>query len=1014
MRPKISHRLGALLLLAFALIGKPWPGRPCLGQIVGYNHPELKWLTIETPHFFVHYHEGAERTAREIARIAEQIYKPVTSLYLYEPNGKVHFIVRDHDDFSNGVAYYYDNKIEIWATPMDFELRGTHPWLLNVVTHEFTHIVSLQVSQKFGRRIPAFYLQLLGYEREKRPDVLYGFPNRILSFPLAGTTIPVWFAEGVAQYQTPDIAHDFWDSHRDMILRMAVLEDRMLDFSEMGVFGRNSLENEMAYNHGFALVNYLVNKYGEKALRQILKKMQAPWRLSFDQALRAVLGMGGKELYEQWVSHLKKVYRDGVRRISKNLVQGEIIESKGIGNFFPVWSPDGQKIAYLSNKGSDYLHQTSLWLYDLRKKKARLLRGGIESSISWSPKGDAIAYARKRRVNRYGSHYFDLFVYRLDKKKEQALTQGYRARSPDWSPDGKKLVFIFTRDGTDNLAIYDFKTGKIRPITRFKDGTQIFRPRWSPNGRLIVFSLSKGGKHGRNLATIRPDGSRFKYLLRTSGDARDPVFSPSGKRVYFSWDKGGIFNIYRINLRTKKIEPVTNVLGGAFMPDIHRSGKLVYSLYTADGYKIALIRRVKRVKAASYLAYNKLPRSRQWYQRKSKAASRKGGGLPSGRASPGRAGDKSGSSKSAQELKAQPYRNHYTPIAFLPRVMSDYGTLKLGTYFYSSDVLNQYEIFGGVALNRQLDYDVFGLIYYRKHWPTFFMEVYNQVRHTKEGDVQYRYNLLEANVGLELKLSDYLTLRGSFIFSHYSGRMTTYILGLKNSFGYTYFIGRDFSSLWRYRRVKTAPDDKINPSSGREVLFRYDRQLNKFIRGFKIHSTYGTIVEDYAPYNYNQFYLEWREYRSLPWKHTLEFRLRGGYIDRPVEGFFHFFAGGLVGLKGYPYYSIEGEKMASVTLIYRFPLSRHLDIQIAPFYLDKLFVGIFGEYGNAWSEARIPWRDFKRDAGLQIRLDLIAFYSYPMKLFWDVAYGFNRFQHRGQSYGQEFRFYFGLAFAYLD
>lgn len=46
-----------------------------------WTHPELKWNTIETEHFFVHFHDGAEQTGKLTAKIAEDIYKPITSLY---------------------------------------------------------------------------------------------------------------------------------------------------------------------------------------------------------------------------------------------------------------------------------------------------------------------------------------------------------------------------------------------------------------------------------------------------------------------------------------------------------------------------------------------------------------------------------------------------------------------------------------------------------------------------------------------------------------------------------------------------------------------------------------------------------------------------------------------------------------------------------------------------------------------------------------------------------------------
>ena len=42
------------------------------------TNPGLKWKTISTEHFDVHFHEGAEWTAEQTARIAEEIYGPIT------------------------------------------------------------------------------------------------------------------------------------------------------------------------------------------------------------------------------------------------------------------------------------------------------------------------------------------------------------------------------------------------------------------------------------------------------------------------------------------------------------------------------------------------------------------------------------------------------------------------------------------------------------------------------------------------------------------------------------------------------------------------------------------------------------------------------------------------------------------------------------------------------------------------------------------------------------------------
>ena len=88
-------------------------------QFIDYPHPELKWQSFDTEHFTIHFHNGTKNTALIVAKIAEEIYQPVTDLYHYKPTGKIHFIIRDTDDYSNGGAYFFDNKVEIWASNLD-------------------------------------------------------------------------------------------------------------------------------------------------------------------------------------------------------------------------------------------------------------------------------------------------------------------------------------------------------------------------------------------------------------------------------------------------------------------------------------------------------------------------------------------------------------------------------------------------------------------------------------------------------------------------------------------------------------------------------------------------------------------------------------------------------------------------------------------------------------------------------------------------------------------------------
>ncbi len=1006
--PKRAVRLVCVVWLALSGSLRAQPGAE--------NHPELRWYSIETEHFYVHFHDGTERSARLVAGIAEEVYQPVTALYDYRPGGKYHFIVRDHDDYSNGAAFFYDNKIEIWATPLDFELRGTHDWLRNVVTHEFTHMISLQASMKITQRVPAIYFQAIGYEDERRVDVLRGGPNVIVSYPLAMMVAPAWFAEGVAQFQVPGRAEDSWDTHRDMILRTATLDNRLLSYNEMGVFGKNSLGNEKVYNHGFAFVAYLADRYGLETLKKVTRGLRGVFRLTLDGALKQATGKTGQTLYREWVEWLQTRYAYQTREVLANRVEGEVIEPVGQANFHPEWSPGGTSLAYLSNRGQDYLSQTQLVWRDLERGRERTLKGGVAYAFCWSPDGKRIAYADKSARGRGGSHYYDLYLLDVASSKTTRLTVSARAHSPNWSPDGRKLVFVHGADGTENLGVLDLESRRARDLTHFAAGEQVYKPRWSPDGSRILFSLSRG--RGRSLYVLDVATGAMEALLEDAHDARDGVFSPDGGKVYFSWDKTGIFNIYSMDLATGEITQWTNVTGGAFMPCVDQRGRLIFSRFTSDGYKIALIEHPRPVDPAGarYLTYKDDVKLAS-VEHAALTAPSAGNGAPH-QATP------------APELKVENYSSHYSPIAFLPRIMLDYGTVKPGAYFYSSDVLDKYGFIAGFDLNRHGDYDLFALLEFRRLGPTLFLEGYNQVQHTsvpvdsieqirrglfRETSDRFRYNLLEVDAGMRFKLADRWDLSAAFVFSRYGARVKFRESFGETSFGYTYFIGRDFTARLGYRGLRPYRHAEINPI-GRSLSLEYTLAFDKFLQGFEIDNRFvDGIGEVFKPYNYHRVTLNWREHAALPIEnHTFTLDVRAGLISTRVDSFFHFFGGGLLGNRGYPYFAIEGSRMLVGRLTYRFPLVSHLDLRLLHLYFDKIFLGAFFDVSNGFSGGDFDLGHSQKSVGVQLRLDAFSFYSFPARFSFDAAYGLDRFSNARQVYGKEWRFYFGLSFGYLD
>lgn len=994
--------------------------------------PDYEWLTIKGEHVYVHYHPEAERTARTVLKIAEEVWGPITSLYEYEPE-TVHFVIKDIDDYSNGATYFFDNKIEIWASALDFDLRGTHNWLRNVISHEFTHMVQIQSSMKLSRRFPAFYFQFMNYEKKRRPDILYGFPNFIASYPIASVNVPAWFAEGTAQYMRKEFGYDDWDTHRDMILRCYALSNKMLTWNQMGVFDKTSLGNESVYNAGFALTRYISQKYGEDKLQKISRKLGKLSNFTIDAAIKDVIGITGKELYDEWKTFLKNDYEKRTKDVLENRVEGELIAQKGFGNFYPVFY-DSSKILYISNKENDYFGMSSIFLLDLKTKQEKLLVPLVRSTIARIPGEDKIVYAKLSDDNPRWNNIHDLYVYDLKTEKSKRITFGLRANNPDVSPDGKKIVFLFQKDGTTNVGIVNIDGTEFRQLTFFNSGEQVYNPKFSPDGSYVVFGYSL--KNTREIARVNTDGSNFSILISNGYDNRDAVFDHEGNLIYSS-DETGIFNLYKINLDTKEKIRLTNVVGGAFQPTVDFNGNIIYSGYTADGFKLFYLSKEEQ---------NKVDDSKKYIWRNNPPLSedKPKGDLVNFNLSHLINYDDT----NVHNFNAEKYKGYFSRVSIIPFIRYDNYTtsnyaidrIKPGVYLASSDYLNRFSFFAGGAINKRFERDLFLSFEYRDKLPILYklglrpeagVEIYSISRKANtlilfdsldtsfNTTTDVTYNLFETDFYLRHKIfTEGNNLEFRFVLSSYTATLGSFIFPNTNilypTTNDTYFIGRDFQIKYNHDGIKPTVDSDINPV-GRKIELKYDYEFNRYNPDGEYTVEDGMLKPKYKNFNFHRIEINWKEFIEIKKDHTLTTQFRAASILGPtVPDFFDFYLGGLIGMKSYPFYSVSGNELGWINLTYRFPLIKNIDTRIGHLYIDKIYMSVYGDFGNAWNGKIPSLKDFKKGAGIELRIKMNSFYIFPTSLFFNAAYAFDKFSRKimneNVTYGKEWNFYGGILF----
>lgn len=156
----------------------------------------------------------------------------------------------------------------------------------------------------------------------------------------------------------------------------------------------------------------------------------------------------------------------------------------------PTWSPDGRRIAFISDDGAvadaGYkLIDMSLFVIDADGKNLKkyivpgFFTGGVDWP-TWSPDGKQIAYER------FGtSKPSQLHAYKIDADQERALTDYPEgAYAPAWSPDGQWIAFTLRSQGKHD--VYALPVAGGQPVKLTDSGANL-APAWSPDGTLLAY-----------------------------------------------------------------------------------------------------------------------------------------------------------------------------------------------------------------------------------------------------------------------------------------------------------------------------------------------------------------------------------------------------------------------------------------------------------------------------------------------------------------------------------------------
>ncbi len=196
------------------------------------------------------------------------------------------------------------------------------------------------------------------------------------------------------------------------------------------------------------------------------------------------------------------------------------------------WSPDGQKLIF--GMDNDNIRSDIYLLTIGAAEPVNLTRTVAydEKDPAISPDGKRIAFVSGRR--KAEGFFLDLYTMRIDGGGARLLLEcSELCHHPDWSSDGKQLVFQMGKD----LYLIPAGGGKAQKLTT--GGVNQF-PAWSPDGAWIAFQrqLVLSANTGGGIYRIRPDGSGFEKLTPDSFHPGQLTWSPDGQFLAFENARG--------------------------------------------------------------------------------------------------------------------------------------------------------------------------------------------------------------------------------------------------------------------------------------------------------------------------------------------------------------------------------------------------------------------------------------------------------------------------------------------
>jgi len=546
------------------------------------QYTDFDWYVISTEHFKLYYYKEAKELAEQGAYFAEENYKSLSQKF-------------NHSLIDTVPIIFY-------SSPSYFKQTNTTPGFIPDGVGGFFEFIK-------GRVVIPYDGSLGNFRHVLKHELVHVFMTSKIATEtrihgqLSDRLPPLWFTEGLAEYWSTH-----WDVQSEMALKDAVLNDYLPGLDDY----ENIYGTYLMYKLGQKALEYISEKFGEEKILGLIENF---WAYdNFQDVMKHTIDRDYGEFDKEFLYHLKKIYYPQLKEMDFPSQTGVDVFSEGFGHKPAYYKSDKTESIFFIGNRTGY---TSIYRINLSgDKSAEMVLKGEESDefeqfhffrsgLGVSASGLLAFVTQKGEAD--ALHIYDI--------KSESVIADFSFEnlvgiaSPSWDKDSRRIVFSgVEKSGKCDLYIFDYKTEKLtRLMNDYYDDRD---PDFSPDGKSIVFSsdrTSTGSKNNYNIFILNTETSEINYL--TLGEWTDfaPKFSPDGKKIVFTSTATGVQNLWMIDIsryseliqkgidsagNSVQMKMITNFTTGAYDPVWAGDNKIAFACYERGNITVRMLKGV--------------------------------------------------------------------------------------------------------------------------------------------------------------------------------------------------------------------------------------------------------------------------------------------------------------------------------------------------------------------------------------------------------------------------------------